>query len=178
MKKKRKIKKPISTFLDIGLEEEDEIFKELIPALVETSEEEIPLEEIERKKKILFVVCPLCGLHRKIDKTGECLIQKAKKEGIRIEDWAIKRGMFIKSERSKYYNPFKKVGFNYNFKEEPFISIRIAVGKKKGFPEIGAIRLTDIPNLPEKYKKTFMEFVKEIEKQCEELLKFLKNISS
>ena len=177
-KRKRKNKKPISTFL--LKEEDDEIFKELMPVSIDTAEEEIPLEEIERKKKILYVVCPLCGMHRKIDKTGNYLIRKAKKEGTRVWDWEIKTGGYIKSERSKYYNPFKKVAFNYNFKEEPFISIRISLGKKGGFPEIKGIRLIDIPKLSDKveYKKTFIRYVKEIERQCKELLKFLKSVFS
>jgi len=175
-KRKRKNKKTVSTIL---LKEEDnEIFEELMPVSIDTAEEEIPLEEIERKKKILYVVCPLCGMHRKIDKTGNYLIQKAKKEGTRVWDWEIKTGGYIKSERSKYYNPFKKVAFNYNFKEEPFISIRISLGKKGGFPEIRGIRFIDIPKLPDwiKYKKIFIEYIKEIKEQCEELLKFLKSI--
>ena len=74
-KRKRKNKKPVSTIL--LKEEDDEIFEKLMLISIDTAEEEIPLEEIERKKKILYVVCPLCGMHRKIDKTGDYLIQKA-----------------------------------------------------------------------------------------------------
>ena len=174
---KRKNRKPISTFL--LKEEDEEIFEELMPVSMDTAEEEIPLEEIERKKKILYVVCPLCGMHRKIDKTGSYFIQKVKKEGIRVEDWKMKTGRYIKSERSKYYNPFKKVVFNYNFKEEPFISIRISLGRRGGLPEIRGIRLVDIPKLSDriKHKKIFTEYIKEVEEQCKELLKFLKSIS-
>ena len=176
-KRKRKNKKPISTFL--LKKEDDEVFEELMPISIDTAEEEIPLEEIERKKKILYVVCPLCGMHRKIDKTGDYFVQRAKKENLRVWNWELKEGEYIKSERSKYYNPFKKVVFNYNFKEEPFISIRISLGKKGGFPEIRGIRLIDIPKLSDriKYKKIFIEYIKEVKEQCEELLKFIKSIS-
>jgi len=176
-KRKRKNKKTVSTIL---LKEDDnEIFEKFMPISIDTAEEEIPLEEIERKKKILYVVCPLCGMHRKIDKTGDYFVQRAKKENLRVWNWELKEGEYIKSERSKYYNPFKKVVFNYNFKEEPFISIRISLGKKGGFPEIRSIRLIDIPKLSDriKYKKIFIEYIKEVKEQCEELLKFLKSIS-
>ena len=99
-------------------------------------------------------------MHRKIDKTGSYFIQKVKKEGIRVEDWKMKTGRYIKSERSKYYNPFKKVVFNYNFKEEPFISIRISLGRRGGLPEIRGIRLVDIPKLSDriKHKKIFTKY--------------------
>lgn len=82
-----------------------------------------------------------------MDKTGNYLIQRAKKKRIRVKNWEVKTGKYIKSERSKFYNSFKKVTFNYNFKEESFISIRILLGKKDGFPEIRGIRLIDIPEL-------------------------------
>ena len=165
-------KKPLSTILE-AIEEEDE---EIIEVATPTAEEEIPEEEILKRKKIIMVVCPFCGLHRVVEKKGTRLIEKAKKKQMRVYEPEIKSGEYILSERSKFYNPHKITAFNlYNFKDEPFLSIRIAI-PRCGFVEVGVVKLQDIPFLPEKYRKMAIEFVKQILKQAEEFKNYVKSL--
>jgi len=165
-------KKPLSTILE-AIEEEDE---EIIEVATPTAEEEIPEEEILKRKKILFIVCPFCGMHRVLEKKGTGFVKRAKKENIDVFEDKLKNGEYIKSERSKFYNPNKQVAFNlYNFKEEPFISIRVSFGKNKIY-EVGALTIKDIFYLSPEKRKKFIEYIKQLKKRCEEFLDYLKEI--
>lgn len=168
-------KKPLSTILE-AIEKEDE---EIIEIATSTAEEEIPEEEILKRKKILFIVCPFCGMHRVLEKKGTGFVKRAKKENIDVFEDKLKNGEYIKSERSKFYNPNKQVAFNlYNFKEEPFISIRVSFGGRGrgGVYEVGALTIKDILFLSSEKRKKFVEYIKQLKERCEEFLNYLKEI--
>jgi len=172
-------KKPVSTILEAFQTEEEDI-KELIEIATPTAEEEIPLEEIQKRKKILFLVCPFCGMHRVIEKKGTGFIKQAKKENIDVFEEKLKTGEYIKSERSKFYNPNKEVRFDlYNFKEEPFISIRVSIGGKGqgGIYEIGSLTIEEVLKLPENIRSRFIKYLQQLKDQAEKFLKYLEEIN-
>jgi len=168
--------KPASIFLDVEVEPEDELLEIIGPEKIQP---EIEITDIERRKKVLYVVCPFCGMHRVIEKKGTNFLKKAKHWESRVFEPEFKQGKFIKSERSKYYNPYKEVSFNkYNFKEEPFISIRVKIGGKGegGFYEIAYLTIEDVLKLSEKFKEKFIKYLLELREQAEKFLKYLDEI--
>jgi len=157
--------KKISTFLDFEL-------KTTKPEVLE--EFGISKRKAKRIRAVPYVVCPMCGTHEPLRKTGT-YSRKIRKRMSRREaekhekDW--KAGRLVKS-RAKIYNPHKEVAFNVmNVEEEPFVSIRVSTGRGKGFVEKAIITFKDIQNLPEEDKEILLPLVEQIRYQCERILK-------
>lgn len=156
--------KPISTYLDFDTSDKpDKSFG--------------ISEKVAKKvgKKIAFVVCPCCGMSRKLNKTGGYYIQQSKTRKPKLIsdlEEKLRTGELIKSPRSRTYNPEKNTGFNtYSF-NEPFISIRESGGRGTGFREVEIIKMSDIPKLPKKDQKMLLDLVNEIREQCNKILDY------
>lgn len=158
--------KPISTYLDFDT--------------TDKPDKDFGISEKVAKKmgkKIAFVVCPLCGLSRKLTKTGGYYIRQSKirkPKLIKDLEEELKRGEKIKSLRSKIYNPQKDTRFNIYSFDEPFISIRQSNGRGTGFKEIKdeIIKMSDIPKEKKKDREKLLVLVKEIREQCQKILDY------
>jgi len=111
-------------------------------------------------KTIPYVVCPLCALSRPLRRTGA--------HNLRTEKKGSKK---TRSERSSRFNPDKEITFSlFNPETSPFVSIRVSLGRK-GFAEKKIITFRDIKTLPQRDQEILLPLVREIRKQCEEILK-------
>lgn len=114
------------------------------------------IEEILEAEEIPFVVCPLCGLHRKLKKNGRWAIIRKKMGDIR--------------SRALKYNPEKETRFDIvNIQDEPFISIRLRALGRGGLPEVRALTLKEAIEDPE-YREDTIELLRQIKSKIEELL--------
>lgn len=141
-------------------------------------------------KKIAFCVCPFCGLHRKLNKTGAHYILKLKAADKKDKElkYRLEEGLEIPARsKSRKYNPYKHTAYNLiNIEEEPFISIRVRGEGRGGFYELpisetgrvedGSIRLLDIPKQSKKDREMLLEIVDEIREQCKRFLDFTDKI--
>lgn len=137
-------------------------------------------------KKIAFCVCLLCGMHKKLNKTGANYILKLKAADRKDKElkYKLEEGLEIPARsKSKKYNPYKHTAYNLiNIEEEPFISIRVRGNGKGGFYELpisetgrveeGSIRLSDIPKQSKKDREMLLEIVDEIREQCKRILDY------
>ena len=114
------------------------------------------IEEEKERREVPFVVCPLCGLHRKLEKNGRWAIIKKKMGEIR--------------SRAIKYNPEKETRFDIvDIKKEPFISIRLRSYDRGGLPEIEALTMEEALKHPE-YRDKAKELLSQIKEQIEKLL--------
>lgn len=155
----------------------------------EFEEEKVPTEEgfgasrkvAKKIHRIAYLHCPVCGMNRKLNKTGGYYIWKQKQKGGKFDEAKIKdsleEGKKIKSSRSKKYNPNKITAFNlYDLKNGPFISLREAQGRKRGIREVEIIKLSDIKKMPERDQIVLRELVSELREQCQKILEFTEDI--
>ena len=112
---------------------------------------------------IPFVVCPLCGLSRKVGKNGRYALIR-KKQG--IESRAIK------------YNPEKETRFDtVNFFEEPFISFRVRTAGRGGLPEAFGLTIEEaLKNDNEEIREMARDLLTQIKFQAEELLNHINKL--
>jgi len=137
-----------------------------------------------------FVICPLCGFHRPVHKTGTYFLRELKrragKKGMsretteRILTTAImdlRTGRFV-SSRARIYNPTKETSFNkVNIDREPFIVLKKSLGRGGGFEEVYGIRLDDLhKELSKDDLKIVGSMIDEIEEQCKYVLNKIKTI--
>jgi len=110
---------------------------------------------IEERDTIPFVVCPLCGLHRKMHKTGRDALRRKKIGEIK--------------SRAAVYNPGKDTRFDVvNLEKEPFLSIRVASGRSAGLKEIDMLTLEEAIN--SEYRHEVILLLKQMRKKAKELL--------
>ena len=99
-------------------------------------------------KEVHFTVCPLCGLNRKLDKTG--MFAEIRK---------------VKTPISKGRARYDKV----DLKNIPFIDIREGLGGRgRGFPRIKGITLKEAQQDP-----LYEDLIKQIISSCQKILKIL-----
>lgn len=147
--------KQISKFLEF------EIYDETEPTKEDFGISEKPAKKVG--KKLAFVVCPLCSLSRKLNKTGAYYTGKRKRKKGTASEY-----------RSLLYNPQKETAFNlYDLENSPFISLRVASGKGYGLPEVEIIKLKDIANLPKKDQKVLFELLEQIKEQCSKIIDYI-----
>ncbi|MCL6577970.1 MAG: hypothetical protein K6T73_01100 [Candidatus Bathyarchaeota archaeon] len=139
--------------------------------------EEFGISKKKTKKvttTVSFLVCPLCGLHKRMGRTGMHFIIKMKRYGKRAKEVAEKlvETKEIVGSRAREYNPHKEDSFSLvDLKEAPFVSIREARGRGKGMPEIAIIRISDIPNLPAADRKILIPLLLQARDKCQEIIK-------
>ena len=123
----------------------------------------ITTEEGEELTLIPFVVCPLCGLSRKSEKTGRYALIR-KKQGI--------------ESRAAKYNPDKETRFDIvNFFEEPFISFRVRAFGRGGLPEAFGLTMEEaLKNDNPEIREMAREYLTQIKFQCEELLNHINKL--
>ncbi len=110
---------------------------------------------ITDNKEIPYIVCPLCGLHRKLFKNGRYAIIRKK---------ALKA-----NSRSVKYNPEKETRFDIvNIKDEPFISIRERLNGRGGLYEIRTLTIKEALEDPE-YSDIARELLSQIKEQIERI---------
>jgi hypothetical protein len=146
---------------------------------------------LQRSVKLkAYVICPLCGLHRPVHKTGTFFLRelkrKAGKKGLSAETtervitsavMELRSGRFV-SSRARIYNPEKETAFNkVNVEKEPFIVLKASRGKGGGFEEVYGIRIDEIEKkLSESDKEVVYKFIDEIEEQCNRVMSIIKRI--
>jgi len=113
---------------------------------------------IKKKAGIAFIVCPLCCKHRPLRRTGIYrALRRIKKET---------------RSRANIYNPERKVTFDsFDIDKSPFISLRVSLGKAKGFKEVGVIPLSDVNKLSDTDKKIITPLIRQLDKQCRKIIK-------
>ncbi len=115
-------------------------------------------EEIEERPAVVYVVCPLCGLHRKLHKNGRYALWRKKMGAIR--------------SRALVYNPGKDTRFDIvNYETEPFLSIRATAGKGTGMKEIDFLTMREAVN--SEYRHEVIELLKQTRKKAQELILFI-----
>ncbi|HDK42282.1 MAG TPA: hypothetical protein ENG87_02800 [Candidatus Pacearchaeota archaeon] len=163
--------KPISTFLDFDLR----------PDKKDSEGFGISRKVAKEIKLVPYVVCPLCGLNRPLHKTGNYYIMRKKAKAKNIDEFKqkLEEGKYIKSSRSKRYNPNKETRFNlYDLKNGPFISLRQALGRGHGIKEVEIIKLSNIKNMTNTSdRKLLIDIIKEIRVQCKKILDFTEDIA-
>jgi hypothetical protein len=170
--------KDISTFLDF------ETIDDTTPSREEMGVDELGVSYTRARKfkgKLLkYLVCPLCGMHRKMFKNGMSFVRKSKARGwgreAVIKD--LQEGRLIKSERSSYYNPSKETGFSsMDLKVMPFISLRRSDGRQSGFSEIEIITFDSIIGISDDTdREVLMGVVKELRDKCKEILEYTEEL--
>jgi len=168
--------KKISTFLEFETEDTSKEKQDSEFGLLRSEAKKLQ-KDLKHKA---YVICPLCGLNRPLNKTGGYYIQKSKAKGktaLILQHELRKTRKHIKSERAKKYNPRKYTSFNIvNIEDEPFISVRISLGRGRGFKEVSIIKLSDIPSMPERDKEILIELVGEIREQCQKILDYTEDL--
>ena len=103
----------------------------------------------------VFVVCPLCGIHRKLHKNGLYAIRRKKARQI--------------ESRARIYNPDKETRFDVvNIEDEPFFSIRLSTGRAEGLVEVFGVPLKDALKYPALREET-IRLLREMKKQLDNL---------
>jgi hypothetical protein len=120
----------------------------------------ITLEDGRQYKLIPYVVCPLCGLNRKINKNGRFAIQK-KKSGKKL----------------RHTNLDKDTRFDrVDFKNNHFFSFRVSIGRG-GIVEVLPLTIEEAinhenPSIREKAR----DLAKQIYQQASQLKEYLEQI--
>ena len=122
----------------------------------------ITLEDGTQYKLIPFVVCPLCGNHKKVEKNGIYALQRLKSKGkVRVP----------KGEKQT------EARFDIiDFKNNKFFSFRIARGRQ-GLPEVYNLTLKEaITHENPEIRAKAIELAKQIKKQSHELVNYLEEL--
>ena len=110
---------------------------------------------MEERTEIPYVVCPLCGLHRKLHKNGLYALRRKKQE--------------IRSRAAKY-NPEKDTRFDIvNLEDEPFLSIRVSEGKDGGLKEVKTYTMKEA--VKSEYKEDVIRLLEEMKEQIGKISK-------
>ena len=133
-------------------------------------------QEYKEPNFVPFLICPICGLNRPMNRTGVYAMNIAKRN-IKSE-----RGMreyvkqFIEGKRihsrAKKYNPSKETRFDIvNIEDEPFVMYKIAGGKGRfnEVPEL-AVTYSDIKKMSDNDQRILGEYVEQIKRQCIDIL--------
>ena len=168
--------KKISTFLEFETEDDIREKQDAEFGLLRSKAKKLQ-KDLKHKA---YVICPLCGLNRPLNKTGGYFIQKTKAKGktaLILQHELRKTKKYIKSERARKYNPRKYTSFNIvNIEDEPFISIRVSLGRGRGFEEVDIIKLSDIKDFKGQDKEILLELVNEIREQCKRILDYTEDL--
>jgi hypothetical protein len=170
--------KKLSTFLDFDVNK-NSISENIFEKNKETGEYGITSEKVTSISKLAFIVCPLCGNHHKLNKTGGAARKSMKRrtaaERVELKE-QIENKLLVRS-RAKLYNPAKELKFDrVDLHTEPFISIRQASGRGRGLPEVGIIPFSELDKLDEENKVVMREYVKQIYFKCKEILEEIEKL--
>lgn len=123
----------------------------------------ITTAEGEELTLIPYVICPLCGISRKLEKNGRYALIK-KKQGI--------------ESRAAKYNPDKETRFDIvNFYEEPFFSFRVRAFGRGGLPEAFGMTIKEaLESDNEEIRQKAMDLITQIKFQAEELLNYINEL--
>jgi len=125
---------------------------------MELNELGIAKKKAEKLTGIAFIVCPLCCRHRPLGRTGIYRVLRRIRKKTR--------------SRADIYNPERKLTFDsFDIDKSPFISLRVNLGRAKGFKEVAIIPLSDVGKLSGADKKIIMPLIRQLNKQCKNIIK-------
>lgn len=158
-------KRPATTFFEFEYKKDKKKIEELGLTYTKQKAGEVkktPIEDKERKR-IPYVLCPICCRNQPLNRTGVYRRNIKKVKG--KKDYKKPKEGNVEL-RSIKYNPDKETSFGkFDFANSPFISIREATGSE-GILEVEIITIKQVKNMSAGDKAKIIPIINAIRDSC------------